>query len=270
MSTKLKAGTASSGAVLDADTAGILELQTGSTPTTAVYVDASQNVGIGVTPSANSLSKGLDLVNGSGIFGYSNSSYYTSNAYYNSGWKYKATAGATAIFSESNGEISFYNAASGSAGSALTWSERMRINAAGDVIFAKTNPYITSLDSSLYAFGRNTSSLGVYLTNNATSWASTSDERRKDIIEPITDAVNKVSTLRTVIGKFKVDEEGVRRPFLIAQDVQAVFPEAVNAQEDEEGEFLGMSYTDMVPFLVAAIKELNAKVTALEAQLGAK
>ena len=49
MSTKLKAGTATSGAVLDADTSGVLELQSGSTPTTAITVDTSQNVGIGTS-----------------------------------------------------------------------------------------------------------------------------------------------------------------------------------------------------------------------------
>jgi len=43
MSTKLKAGTSTSGAVIDADTTGILELQSGSTPTTAITIDASQN-----------------------------------------------------------------------------------------------------------------------------------------------------------------------------------------------------------------------------------
>jgi hypothetical protein len=45
--------------------------------------------------------------------------------------------------------------------------------------------------------------------------------------------VNKVLQLRTVIGKYKIDEEGTRRPFLIAQDVQAVLPEAVQSQKDE-------------------------------------
>jgi hypothetical protein len=126
------------------------------------------------------------------------------------------------------------------------------------------NPYIASFDSALYAYGRKTSGSGVFLANNATSWASTSDERRKDIIEPITDAANKVSQLRAVIGKFKTDEEGTRRPFLIAQDVQAVLPEAVQTQEDEDGEFLGMSYTDVVPLLVAAIKELKAEIDLLK------
>lgn len=129
------------------------------------------------------------------------------------------------------------------------------------------NPYIASYDSALYMYGRSTSSSGVFLAHNATSWSSTSDERRKDIIEPITDAANKVSQLRAVIGKFKTDDEGTRRPFLIAQDVQAVLPEAVQTQEDKDGEFLGMSYTDVVPLLVAAIKEQQAIINDLKARI---
>jgi long-subunit acyl-CoA synthetase (AMP-forming) len=111
---------------------------------------------------------------------------------------------------------------------------------------------------------------GVYLANTGTSWISVSDERQKDIIEPIENALTKVNTLRAVIGKYKHDEEGVRRSFLIAQDVQAVFPEAVESQNNEEA-LLGLSYTDIIPLLVAAIKEqkiinddLEARVTQLE------
>ena len=113
----------------------------------------------------------------------------------------------------------------------------------------------------------NTSGTGVYLPNGNTSWVANSDERLKDVIEPITDAVNKVSTLRAVIGKYKTDEEGVRRSFLMAQDVQAVLPEAVHVNTDNE-KTLGLSYTEVVPLLVAAIKELKAEVDALKA--GAK
>jgi len=102
---------------------------------------------------------------------------------------------------------------------------------------------------------------GVYMNSGATAWTAVSDERFKDIIEPISDAVTKVSSLRAVIGKFKTDEKNVRRSFLIAQDVQAVLPEAIDATNPDQ---LGVAYTDVIPLLVAAIKELSAKVTALE------
>lgn len=49
MPTRIKAGTSTSGGVFEPDTAGTLELQTGSTPTTALAIDASQNVGIGTS-----------------------------------------------------------------------------------------------------------------------------------------------------------------------------------------------------------------------------
>jgi hypothetical protein len=123
-----------------------------------------------------------------------------------------------------------------------------------------------------YYFGGNNggayvvaSSNGVRLTVNSTSWSADSDERVKDIIEPITDAVNKVSSLRSVIGKYKTDEEGTRRSFLIAQDVQKVLPEAVC---DEQGTLM-LAYTDVIPLLVAAIKEQQAIITDLKSRITA-
>ena len=75
--------------------------------------------------------------------------------------------------------------------------------------------------------------------------------------------------LRSVIGKYKTDEEGTRRSFLIAQDVQAVLPEAISTtrvKDDETNtEYLGVSYTDVIPLLVASIKELKAEFDAQSA-----
>ena len=103
---------------------------------------------------------------------------------------------------------------------------------------------------------------GVYLNGTAaTSWTSASDERLKDIIEPISNAVAKVGSLRAVIGKFKFDQNNTRKPFLIAQDIQAVLPEAVDASNPDQ---LGVAYTEVIPLLVAAIKELTARVQTLE------
>jgi len=107
---------------------------------------------------------------------------------------------------------------------------------------------------------------GPYVANLGTSWTNSSDERLKDIIEPITDGMVKVAQLRAVIGKFKTDPEEKRRSFLIAQDVQQVLPEAVDASDPNS---LGVQYTDVIPLLVAAIKELKADLDAAKAEIAA-
>ena len=65
----------------------------------------------------------------------------------------------------------------------------------------------------------------------------------------------------------------------IAQEYQAVLPDQVSIQDgiDEETKKLIGGTDDLLsinqnltPYLVKAIQELNAKVTALEAQLGTK
>ena len=118
---------------------------------------------------------------------------------------------------------------------------------------------------------------GVQLLAGATAWTSWSDERMKDIIEPIENAAEKVSTLRTVIGKYKTDADGTRRSMLIAQDVEKVLPESVSLAKHigpidendiyklpEENERLALAYTEVIPLLTAAIKELTERIKVLE------
>jgi hypothetical protein len=104
---------------------------------------------------------------------------------------------------------------------------------------------------------------GVQLTPGATAWASASDETMKTDLIPIQSGAEKVASLRAMTGRYKTDEEGVSRSFLIAQDVQKVLPEAVTAGEDGT---LGLRYTEVVPLLVAAIQELTTRLAALEAK----
>jgi len=106
---------------------------------------------------------------------------------------------------------------------------------------------------------------GVYLSGGGTSWSSNSDERYKTIIEDIDNASEKVSTLRTVIGTFNDDADQKRRPFLIAQDVQAVLPEAVDDTANPDR--LGLSYTDVIPLLTAAIKEQKIIIDDLKTRI---
>jgi hypothetical protein len=123
-------------------------------------------------------------------------------------------------------------------------------------------PYV-DISNSYYII--NQDNTGVYITDGATSWTANSDERIKTALKPIENAASKVSTLRAVTGRYTSDAESVSRAFLIAQDVRAVLPEAVDVPK-KDSDPLGLRYTDVVPLLVAAIKELTARVAELEAK----
>jgi len=119
-------------------------------------------------------------------------------------------------------------------------------------------------------FSNADTSTGVYLAASGTSWIGTSDERLKENLSPIQDGLLKVASLRAVTGNYINDPAKRRVPFLIAQDIETVLPEAVDSSDPDE---LGLSYTGVIPLLVAALKEskerietLEAKVAALEAQ----
>ena len=115
----------------------------GTSPTEAMRIDANQNVGIGISPFANSLGKSLDIVNGVGIFGSGNNSFFSTNAHFDSAWKYKATDEAAFLGLES-GSFRFNTAASGTAGTAITFTERMRITDDGDVGIGTNSPVSNS------------------------------------------------------------------------------------------------------------------------------
>jgi hypothetical protein len=105
---------------------------------------------------------------------------------------------------------------------------------------------------------------GCMLASNSAAWASASDERLKNIFEPIENATEKVKSLRAVIGAYKKDPDQKRTPFLIAQDVEKVLPEAV--YEDGNKDMM-LEYTAVIPLLVAAIKEQAAEIVALKKAL---
>jgi hypothetical protein len=62
-------------------------------------------------------------------------------------------------------------------------------------------------------------------------------------------------------------DETVRNAGFIAQDVQSVLPEGVVAIED--GKFLGINYEAVLAMVVEALKELNAKVDRVHADVEA-
>ena len=117
---------------------------------------------------------------------------------------------------------------------------------------------------------------GVILTQNATAWASNSDSRLKDVKETISNALEKVNQLTGVKFVWKRDADNPdakTRVGLIAQDVLAVLPEAVDngtpdlVTDEVTGKVSGglnVRYTELVPLLVNAIKELTTRIATLE------
>lgn len=118
-------------------------------------------------------------------------------------------------------------------------------------------------DSYRIVKGTDLGQTGVKVTSGATSWTSTSDIRFKNVTGNIANALDKLNTLSSITYKLKNDESEIDRVGLIAQEVYEVLPEAVDKPSNEE-EMWGIRYTEVIPLLVASIKELSAKVSALE------
>ena len=94
-----------------------------------------------------------------------------------------------------------------------------------------------------------------------------SDERLKENIQPIEDALSKVSQLNGVTFTYKAD--GKESAGLIAQDVEKVLPSAISEKQlplktDDGVEYKVLQYDQTIGLLVEAIKELTAKVEELE------
>jgi hypothetical protein len=101
-------------------------------------------------------------------------------------------------------------------------------------------------------------------TGDITAYYS-SDARLKENLQPITDALTKVKTLDGVTfnwNNLAEDKElDVREAGVIAQQVQNILPEVVTQRDNG---YLAVRYEKLVPLLIEAIKELNAKVEQLE------
>jgi len=105
-------------------------------------------------------------------------------------------------------------------------------------------------------------------TNNITAYYS--DDRLKTRLGNIENALAKVKTLDTFY--YEANEtaqslgyEAIREVGISAQQVQVVMPETV-APAPIDDKYLTVRYERLVPLLLAAIKELEAKVAALEAK----
>ena len=155
------------GAVFNEDSADVDFRVESNGSTHALFVDgATGSVGFSTVPkasTANTVQIGTNL----SLLEDANSAYVAANAYDNSGWKYTNSQLAGLVRMGTNdGIFSFSNAASGSADAAITWAERMRIQAAGGISFNGDTAAANALDD--YEEGTWTPAIGNMTLNSGT------------------------------------------------------------------------------------------------------
>ena len=253
--------------------------------TNAVYIDASQNVGIGTSsPGAK-----LD-VNGTirsktstgGIINMDSTAAGTTNTF----GSYANAGAAFADFNLSANNTIFLQAG----------TERMRINSSGELLLATTSTSSFTQTGTLFIgdrgvtdplqIYRNTTSAAgqigfnnpngrvgeIYTTGSATTYSTSSDYRLKENVQPMANALVTVARLKPVTYKWKVD--GSDGQGFIAHELQEVVPDCVGGTKDAvdaDGNpvYQGVDTSFLVATLTAAIQEQQALITQLTDRIAA-
>jgi hypothetical protein len=118
-------------------------------------------------------------------------------------------------------------------------------------------------------FCRNDGTVNGKITTNyyATTYATTSDYRVKEDIQPMGSATADLMALNPV--NFQWVGSNIRTDGFLAHEVAAIVPDAVVGDKDavnEKGnlDLQGLDQSKLVPLLVKTIQELEARITALE------
>jgi hypothetical protein len=224
---------------------------------------------------------------GTGLTSFTNGGavYATSTSALTTGTLPVASGGTGITTAPSSGTLLIGTSAGGYSSTTLTGTaNRVTVtNSSGGITLSAPQDIATTSNPQFGSLGIGTAASGtageIRATNQITSYYS--DERLKEDIVEITDALEKVMALRGVtykpnsiaesLGYKKQNEVGV-----IAQDVEKVLPEAVkpapfdimlfeNTEISKSGQnYKTVQYEKLVPLLIEAIKELNKEVQQLK------
>jgi len=255
MASTINASTSPAAIVQTADGTGILALQTGNT--TAVTIDASQNVGIGTTSPSQRLD--VQATNGA------NSFWLTS------------TTGTNPVYSRySNTGGYLYMGRDGSAGTdfgAGAYASALWSTGAYPMVFGTNSTIRMTIGSTgrVYIPNAYTETTGnssnLFVDTDGRLIRATSSFKYKTDVKDATHGLKEVMQLRSVTYKGKEDGEKVFGG-LIAEEVHAVgLTEFVQYALDETPDAL--AYGNMVSLCVKAIQEQQALITSLTARITA-
>ena len=249
---------------------------------TGDVIVASGNVGIGTTTPSSYNSGADDLVlattgstgitiasgtsnNGSLFFadGTSGADQYRGYVQYeqNNNAMAFGTNGVERFKIDGSGQSYFFQAPqnSGQANfySATEWAISVRrpsAGSAGHIRFENGSSYVG----------------GITTSTTATQYNTSSDYRLKENVTYDWDATTRLKQLKPARFNFIADADTTVDGFL-AHEAQAVVPEAVTGthnEVDDDGNpvYQGIDQAKLVPLLVKTIQELEARITALEAE----
>jgi hypothetical protein len=115
----------------------------------------------------------------------------------------------------------------------------------------------------------NTTLVGnINVTSTATQYNTSSDYRLKENVVELSGATDRLKQLEPKRFNF-IDDADTTVDGFLAHEVQSVVPEAISGEKDAvdadgNPEYQGIDHSKLVPLLVATIKELEARITALE------
>jgi hypothetical protein len=167
-------------------------------------------------------------------------------------------------------------------GASILATGRMHLSSAFDHTVNRSS------DGNVFEFRRSNTAVGsIAVTTSATAFNTSSDYRLKENLTPLTGALDRLDALPVYRFNFKSDPDTTVDGF-VAHEVQAHVPEAVTGEKDamktveipavldddgneveaarteEQPDYQGIDQSKLVPLLVAAVKELKAKVETLE------
>jgi hypothetical protein len=257
-------------------------------------IDASGNVGIGITPGAWQGNNRVIELGASSLASYDAATNLqltlSRNARLDGSfvWRYKNTdtSGASLYLQEGGGHV-WSTAPSGTAGAAITFTERTRIDASGNLLVGTTTTNLAAgglflvpgalselgighgssapAASTFVTFRFNNTAIGGVTQSGTTgvNFNTTSDARLKTNVQPADDAGALLDAVQ--VRQFNWVSDGAHQRYgFIAQELFEVVPEAVHVPADPEA-MMAVDYSKLVPLLVREIQALRARVAALEA-----
>jgi hypothetical protein len=229
-----------------------------ATINTAMTLDASGNLGLGVTPSAwGSTVVGLDVGSAGSFWGTKSGNTLVAmsdNSYFNGSAYIARSAGVGSKYYQNAGAHYWETAASASAGAVQSNTTLMTLAASGNLLVGTTSfggnvgvqargsaggatdePLATSVGGTgsivqIGFFNPNGRVGYVATSGTSTSYSTSSDYRLKEDAVPMTGATERVKALRPINFAWKAD--GSRTDGFLAHEAQEVVPEAVHGTKD--------------------------------------